>query len=133
MLVTGDMLKKMGKNPLFLMAKLTSNQIKAVETSTAQFAQKEKDIKEPAVDQVYCQQMELPEMRKLAVYIQKIPMVKFAVCFASETQLEIQSEASLLDAEIEKITIVLAIPRICFSSNQKHNYNSKTGHYEFSF
>ena len=69
MLVIRDMLKKMVSISLLLMAKPTSNQIKAVETSTAQFAQKEKDIKEPAVDQVYCWWMELSEMRKLAVCI----------------------------------------------------------------
>ena len=41
-------------------------------------------------------------------------MVKFTICFASETRLEIKSEACLSDAEIEKLAAVFAIPKNLF-------------------
>ena len=83
-MIVGEMLKKLISNPLSLMRNPSLTQMQAAESSTAQFQEEEKDIQEPSVDQVYCWWMEMPELKKLAICIQKTPLVKFTVGFVNE-------------------------------------------------
>ena len=83
MMIVGEMLKKLISNPLSLMKNPSLTQMQAAESSTAQFQEEEKDIQEPSVDQVYCWWMEMSELRKLAICIQKTPFVKFS-CWICE-------------------------------------------------
>ena len=109
--VVGDILKKLISNPLPLMTKPSPTQIQTVETSTTQFKEEEENFDELPIDQVYCWWMEMPELKKTAICIQKTPNVKFTIYFLSELQVEIQSKAFLSDEEINEIGTVLGIPK----------------------